>query len=177
MIENIIFQDDDTEESVVACTLDADLVQNTNGDDEVIIVVDIRRIHKKVRTKIVLMSCKGDLDFLCNCSVTVAHLRPQTHERFPGTPQNLDNLDTNEFANVLGTIAEDVHFIQCDQTCSQVQKTTKMSGTIKERSTKSWETQTRNEEEMLSHVKLVGQNMTEKHTTEKNSVRLTSRTV
>ena len=53
MIENVIFQDDDTEQSVVACTLEADLLQNTNGNDEVTIIGDIRRIQKKVRTKIV----------------------------------------------------------------------------------------------------------------------------
>ena len=42
MIENVIFQDDDAEESVVACALEADLLQNTNGNDEVIIIVHIR---------------------------------------------------------------------------------------------------------------------------------------
>ena len=131
------FQDDDTERLVVVCTLEADPLQNTNGTNEVIIIVDIRRIQKKVRTKIVPMSCKGDFDFLCICSVTSEHLRPWTHERIPGIPRNLDDLDTNEFANVLGTIAEDVQLIQCGQICSQVQITTKMSGTIKERSTMS----------------------------------------
>ena len=64
----------------MACTLDADLLQILNGNDEVIIIVDIRRIWKMVRTKIVPMSCKGDLD-----------LRPETHERILGTPQNLDD--------------------------------------------------------------------------------------
>ena len=44
MIENVIFQDDDAEESVVACTLEADLLQNTSGNDEVIIIVGIRLI-------------------------------------------------------------------------------------------------------------------------------------
>ena len=70
MIKNVIFQDDDTEESVVAFTLEADLL--TNGNDAVIIIVDIRRVQKKVRTKIVPMPSKGDLDFPCNCSVTMA---------------------------------------------------------------------------------------------------------
>ena len=51
MIENVSFQDDDTEESVVACTLEADLLQNTHGNDEVIIIVDVRRIHKKVELR------------------------------------------------------------------------------------------------------------------------------
>ena len=96
MIENVIFLDDDTEESVVACTLDADLPQNTNGNDKGIIIVDIRRIWKEVRTKIVPMPCKGDLDFLCNCCVTVAHLRPWTNERIPVIPRNMYDRDTNE---------------------------------------------------------------------------------
>ena len=83
MTENVIFlyipfQDDDTVESVVACTLEADLLQNTTGNDEVIIIVDIRRI-RKVATKLVPMSYKGDLDFLCDCSVTSEHLSPWTH--------------------------------------------------------------------------------------------------
>ena len=115
MIENVSFQDDDTEESVVACTLEADLIQNNSGNDEAIIIVDMRRIWKKVRTKIVSMSCKGDLDFLWHRSVISEHLRSWTHERIPGIHRNLDDRDTNECANVLGTIAEDIHLIQCDQ--------------------------------------------------------------
>ena len=79
------FQDDDAEESVVACTHEADLPQNTNGNDEVIIIVDIRRIQKKVREKIVPMPCKGDLDFLGNCCVTVAHLLDQVRCPCGGT--------------------------------------------------------------------------------------------
>ena len=31
----------------MACTLEADLPQNTNGNDEVVVIVDIRRIRKK----------------------------------------------------------------------------------------------------------------------------------
>ena len=72
-------------------TLEADLLRNTNGNDEVIIIVDIRRIQKKVRMKIVPIPSKGDLYFRSDCSVTVAHLRPRTHERIPGIPRNLDD--------------------------------------------------------------------------------------
>ena len=62
MIENVIFphipfQDDDTEESVVAKTLDSDLLHKTNANDEVIIIVDTRRILKKVRTQ--LFPCRA----------------------------------------------------------------------------------------------------------------------
>ena len=51
----------------LACRLEVGLLRNTN---EVIIIVDIGRVQKKVRTKIVPVPCKGDLDFLQNCSVT-----------------------------------------------------------------------------------------------------------
>ena len=72
----------------LACTLETDLLQNTNGNDEVIIIVDIRRIQKKkARPKIVPMPSKGDLDFLCDCSVAVAHLHPWTHVSILG-PRN-----------------------------------------------------------------------------------------
>ena len=125
-----------------------------------IIIVDTRPIQRGSERNIVPMLCKGDPDFLCYCSATSEHLRPWTQERILGIARNLDDPDTDEFANVLGTIAEDVHLIQCDQICSQVQKTTKMSGTIKERSTKSWEIETRNKEEMLQ------KKMTEERTTE-----------
>ena len=69
IFQNIPFQDDDTERPVVVCTPEADPLQKTNGNDEVIIILEIRRIQKKVRTKIVPMPCKGDLDFLCKCSI------------------------------------------------------------------------------------------------------------
>ena len=34
----------------LTCALEADLLQNTNGNDEVIIIVEIRRIRKNVCT-------------------------------------------------------------------------------------------------------------------------------
>ena len=57
MIENVIFQDDDTEESVATRAPEADLLQNTNGNDEVIIIVDIRRIRRRSERK--LFSCRA----------------------------------------------------------------------------------------------------------------------
>ena len=40
------------------------------------------------------------------------------HERTPDIPRNVDDLETTEFAHVLGAIAEDQHFIRCAQACS-----------------------------------------------------------
>ena len=63
------------------------------------------------------MLCKGDLDFLCNFPVAPEHQRAWTLERIPGIPRNLGDLETNEFADVLGTTAEDLHSTRCAQVC------------------------------------------------------------
>ena len=113
----------------------------------IIIIADKRPIQRRSGREIVSMLRKGYLDIFCNRPMTPEFLPSWTHERTP--PRNLDDRDTNELANVLGTIAEDLLLTQCDQVYFSVQKTIKMSGTIKERSTKSREIQTRSEEEML----------------------------
>ena len=56
-------------------------------------------------------------DFLCNCPTTPEHLRPWMHERIPGISRNLDDPETYEFADVLGTFAEDLHMTRCAQVC------------------------------------------------------------
>ena len=61
--------------------------------------------------------CKGDLDFFCSCLATPEHLRLRSHERTSSIPRNLDDLESIEFANVLGTIAEDIHLTRCAQVC------------------------------------------------------------
>ena len=63
------------------------------------------------------MLCKLDLDFFSNCPVTLEHLRLWTHERTPGIPRILDDLETIEIADVLGTITEDLHSTRCAQVC------------------------------------------------------------
>ena len=60
---------------------------------------------------------KRDLDFSCNCLVTPEHLRLRSHERTPGIPRNVKDLETIEFADVVGTIAEDLHLTRCAQVC------------------------------------------------------------
>ena len=89
------------------CSLETFPFQNANGNDEMIIIIaDKRPIQKRPGREIVPMLRKGDLDIFFNRRpMTPGHLRSWTHERSP--PRNLDDRDMNEFANVLGTIAED----------------------------------------------------------------------
>ena len=49
---------------------------------------------------------------------TPEHPRPRTHERTTGIPQILDDLEANEFADVVDVIAEDPHLTQCAQVWS-----------------------------------------------------------
>ena len=49
--------------------------------------------------------------------MTPEHLRLWTHERTPGIPRNLDDLEAIEFADVLGTVAEELHLTRCAQVC------------------------------------------------------------
>ena len=49
--------------------------------------------------------------------MTPEHLRIWTLERIPGIPRNLDDVEKNEFADVLGTTAEDLHLTRCAQVC------------------------------------------------------------
>ena len=111
----IRFLDDDKERPVEMCSLKTYPLQNASGNDKVINIADTRHIQRRSERKIVAMLCKGDLDFLCTCSVTPEHLRRLTHERTPGIPRNLDDLKTNEFADVLGRIDEDLHLTRCAQ--------------------------------------------------------------
>ena len=61
--------------------------------------------------------CKGDLAFFFNCPVTLESYRLWAHERTPGIPRNVEDLETVEFADVLGAIAEDQHLTRCAQVC------------------------------------------------------------
>ena len=45
------------------------------------------------------------------------NLRLWAHERTPNIPRNVDDLETVEFADVLGAIAEDHHLTRCAQVC------------------------------------------------------------
>ena len=58
-----------------------------------------------------------DLAFFCGCPTTLENLRLWAHERTHGIPRNVCNLDTVEFAGVLGAIAEDQHLTRCAEVC------------------------------------------------------------
>ena len=63
------------------------------------------------------MLCNGDLDIFSNCITTLEALRLWAHERTPGVPRNVEDLETVDFADVLGAIAEDFHLTRCAQVC------------------------------------------------------------
>ena len=44
-------------------------------------------------------------------------MRLWAHERTPCIPRHVDDLETVEFADVLGSIAEDQHLTRCAQVC------------------------------------------------------------
>ena len=94
------------------------LEQNVNANDKVIIIADTRHTQRWSDRKVDSMLCKGDLAFLCNCLVTLENLRFWAHERTPGIPRNVVDLETVEFADVLGAIAVDQHLTRCAQVCS-----------------------------------------------------------
>ena len=49
--------------------------------------------------------------------MTLESLRLWAHERTPGIPRNVEDLETVEFTDVLGAIAEDQHLTRCAQVC------------------------------------------------------------
>ena len=93
------------------------LLQNENASDKVIIIADTRHTQRWSEREVDPTFCKEDLAFFCTCPTTFEHLRLWAHERTPGIPRNVDGLDTIEFADLLGTIADDQHFARCAQVC------------------------------------------------------------
>ena len=110
-----------------------------DANDKVIIFADTRHIARWFERKI--DPHVGDLAFFCNCLMTLQNLRLWAHERTPGVPRNVVDLETNELADVLGTIVEDQHSTVLKYV-SQVQWRIKLHDTIRERFTKSWKTNT-----------------------------------
>ena len=98
---NVLFisiQDDDKEQSVEMCLheVDTECEWERQSDHHCEHTAKERRCERK----------------------NVFMLRsPRTHERTPGISRNLDDLETNEFADVFGTIAEDLHSARCAQVC------------------------------------------------------------
>ena len=63
------------------------------------------------------MLCNGDLAFFCNCATTIEGLRLWAHERTLGMPRTSTDLETVEFADVFGAVAEDLQLTRCAQVC------------------------------------------------------------
>ena len=101
----------------VRCSHEMFFLQNVNMNDEVIIIADKRHAQRWSERKVDPMLCKEDLAFFCNCPAALDSLRLWAHERTPGIPRNMEDLETFEFANVLGAIAEDLHLSRCAQVC------------------------------------------------------------
>ena len=113
----IPFQDDDMERPVEMCSLEMFLLQNVNANDNVIIIADTRHTQRWSERKVDPTLRKGDLAFICNCSVTLENLRVWAHECTPGIPRNVDDPENVEFADVLGAIAGDQHLTRCARVC------------------------------------------------------------
>ena len=57
--------------------------------------------------------CRGDLAFACNVESIGAELLRWAEENERGNPHSIDDIEGNEFADLLGGIAEDYHLDQC----------------------------------------------------------------
>ena len=109
---NVPFSDDDTERPAEVCSLETFLLQDMEVNDKVIIA-DTRHTRRWSERKIDSTLCIGDLVFFCNCPTTLENLRLWAHEHTLNVPRNVDDLETIEFADLLGTIAEDQHSTRC----------------------------------------------------------------
>ena len=105
------------ERPIEICSPEMFLLQNVNVNDKVIIIADTRHTQRWSERKVDLMLCNGDLAFFCTCPAPVKSLRLWAHVRTPGIPRNVEYLETVEFADVFGAIAEDYHLTRCAQVC------------------------------------------------------------
>ena len=105
------------ERLVEMCSLEMFWLQNLNANDRVIIIADTRHTQRLSEREVDPMLCKGGLAFFCNCLLTLESLRLWAHERTLCTQRDVEDLQTVEFADVLGAIAEDQHLTRCDQVC------------------------------------------------------------
>ena len=123
------------------------LLQSVNANDKVIIIADTRHTQRWSERKVDPTLCKGNLAFFCISPTTLEILRLWAHERTLRVPRNVDDLETIDFAEKLGTIAEDQHLTRCVQACLAGAEVIKLNSTIRERLTKSSETKTWKTEE------------------------------
>ena len=93
------------------------LLHIVNMNDKLIIIADARRTQRRSEREVDPMLCHGDLVVFCKCPATLECERLWAHERTPGIPRNVEDLETFEFTDVLGAIAEDHHLTRCAQVC------------------------------------------------------------
>ena len=105
------------ERPVEMCSLETYLLHYVNMNDKVLIIADTRHTQRWSERRVDPMLCNGDLAFFCNCPATLESWRLWAHERTPSIPRNVEDLETVEFADVLGAIAEDHHLTRCAQVC------------------------------------------------------------
>ena len=105
------------ERPVEMCSLEMFLLQNVNMNDKVAIIADTRHTQRWSDRKVDPMLCNGDLAFFCKCPATLESLRLWAHERTLRIPRNVEDLETVEFADVFGAIAENHHLTRCAQVC------------------------------------------------------------
>ena len=111
------FQDDDMERHVEMCSLEVFMLQNVNVNDKVNTIADTRHTQRWSERQVDPMLSKVDLVFFCSCPVTLESLRLWAHERTLGIPRNVEDLETVEFADVLGAIAEGQDLTRSAQEC------------------------------------------------------------
>ena len=114
---SVPFLNDNTERFSGVCSLETFLLQDMDANDKVIIIADTRHTQRWSEREMHPTLCKRDPAFFCNCPTTLGNLRLWAHERTLGIPRNVDDLETIEFADVLGAIAEDQHF---NSMCSSI---------------------------------------------------------
>ena len=102
---------------VEMCSLETYLLYNVTMNDKGIIIADTQHTRRWSERGVDPMLCDGDLAFFCNCATTLEGERLWAHERTPGIPRNVEVLETVDFADVLGAIAEVLHLTRCAQVC------------------------------------------------------------
>ena len=80
-----------------------------------VIIAGTRHTQRWSQSEVDPVLCNGDLAFFCNCPVTLESLRLLAHERTLRIPRNVEDLETVEFADVVGAIAEDHYLTPCAQ--------------------------------------------------------------
>ena len=106
---NVIFLVRSMERLVEVCSLEMYCVHKVNLNDKVVIIADTRHTQRWSEREIdSIPCCASDIGMFASL---------WAHERTLGIPRNEEDLETVEFADVLGAAAEDQHLTRCAQVC------------------------------------------------------------